>query len=117
VGAKRLLILNSYSSYLTAEFNLFCKENAIIYLYMPPHSSHLLQPLDVGVFRPLKQAYRKLVERIIMAGNNHVNKQDFLSLYPTARERVFTQENIYRGFAGANLKPLNPERVLKKITF
>jgi hypothetical protein len=117
VGAKRLLILDGHSSHLTAEFDLFCKENAIVCLCMPPHSSHLLQPLDVGVFGPLKRAYGKLVERMMVAGNNHIDKQDFLSLYPTARERVFTQENIYGGFAGAGLKPLNQERVLEKITF
>jgi len=53
----------------------------------------------------------------MVARNNHIDKQDFLSLYPTARERVFTRENIYGGFAGAGLKPLDKERVLAKITF
>ena len=56
---------------------------------MPLHTSHLLQPLDVGVFSPLKRAYRKLVKGIMVAGNNHINKEDFLHLYPSARERVF----------------------------
>jgi hypothetical protein len=116
-GAKRLLILDGHSSHLTAEFDLFCKENAIICLCMPPHSSHLLQPLDVGLFGPLKRAYGKLVEQMMVAGNNHIDKQDFLSLYPTARKAVFTQDNIYGGFAGAGLKPLDIERVLAKITF
>ncbi|KAG2001681.1 hypothetical protein GB937_010024 [Aspergillus fischeri] len=41
-GAKRLLILDSHSSHQTAEFDAFCKENAIICLCMPPHTSHLL---------------------------------------------------------------------------
>ena len=116
-GAKRLLILNGYSSYLTADFDTFCKENTIIYLYIPPYSSHLLQPLDIGVFGPLKRAYGKLIEGIMIAGNNYINKEDFLSLYPTAREKVFTRENIYSGFAGVGLKLLNKERVLAKITF
>lgn len=49
-GAKRLLILDGHSSHQTAEFDDFCKENAIICLRMPPHTSHLLQPLDVGFF-------------------------------------------------------------------
>jgi hypothetical protein len=117
IGAKRLLILDGHSSHLSANFDLFCKDNAIIPLCMPPHSSHLLQPLDVGLFGPLKRAYGKLVEKMMVAGNNHIDKQDFLSLYPTARKMVFTQSNIYGGFAGAGLKPLNPERVLEKITF
>lgn len=84
---------------------------------MPPHTSHLLQPLDVGIFGPLKRAYGKLIEDMMMGRNNHIDKTDFLSLYPTARKRVFTTENIYSGFAGSGLKPLDKERVLAKITF
>jgi DDE superfamily endonuclease/Tc5 transposase-like DNA-binding protein/Psq-like protein len=116
-GAKRLLILDGHSSHLTADFDIFCKENAIICLCMPPHTSHLLQPLDVGVFGPLKRAYGKLLEGIMTAGNNHIDKEDFLSLYPPAREKVFNARNIYSGFAGTGLKPIDADRVLAKITF
>ena len=84
---------------------------------MPAHASHLLQPLDVGVFGPLKRAYGKLLEGRMIAGNNHIDKEDFLSLYPDARAQVFTSTNICSGFAGAGLKPLNQERVLSKLTF
>jgi hypothetical protein len=84
---------------------------------MPAHASQLLQPLDVGVFGPLKHAYGKLLEGRMEAGNNYINKKDFLSLYLDARKKAFTTENIYKGFAGAGLKPLNRERVLSKITF
>jgi hypothetical protein len=88
-GAKRLLILDGHSSHLTPEFDTFCEENAIICLCMPPYTSHLLQPLDVGVFSPLKRAYGKLVEGMMVAGNNHIDKEDFLHLYPPAREMIF----------------------------
>ena len=116
-GAKRLLILDGHSSHESADFDTFCKENAIICLCMPPHTSHLLQPLDVGVFGPLKRAYGKLTEGMMAAGNNHIDKEDFLHLYPSAREKVFNQKNICSGFAGAGLKPLDKDRVLEKITF
>ena len=116
-GAKWLLILDGHSSHLTAEFDTFCKENAIICLCMPAHASHLLQPLEVGVFGPLKRAYGKLLEGRMKAGHNHIDKEDFLSLYPEAREKVFTSANIGQGFAGAGLKPFNKEQVLAKITF
>jgi hypothetical protein len=55
---------------------------------MPPHTSHLLQPLDVGVFGLLKHLYGKLVEGMMVAGNNYINKEDFLYLYPPACEAV-----------------------------
>jgi hypothetical protein len=116
-GAKRLLILDNHSSHLTTEFDDFCKQNAIICLYMPAHASQLLQPLDAGVFSPLKRAYGKLLEQRMIAGNNHIDKEDFLSLYPKARAKAFTLANICNGFAGAGLKPFNQERVLSKLTF
>ena len=34
---------------------------------MPPHMSHLLQPLDVGCFSPLKAAYRQQVQEFATA--------------------------------------------------
>jgi hypothetical protein len=57
VGPYRLLILDGPESHLSADFAIYCEENNIITLCMPPHSSHSLQPLDVGCFKPSKKAY------------------------------------------------------------
>ncbi|KAH7464397.1 hypothetical protein FOMA001_g17659 [Fusarium oxysporum f. sp. matthiolae] len=56
----RLLILDGHESHHSVEFEEYCKENKIITLCMPAHASHLLQPLDVGCFGPLK---RHMVEK------------------------------------------------------
>ena len=56
-GIYRMLILNGHESHYSTDFELYCQQHNIITLYMPAHSSHLLQPLDVGCFGPLKQAY------------------------------------------------------------
>ena len=53
-GAYRLLILDGHESHATVGFDRFCMKKKIIPLYMPPHSSHFLQPLDVSCFAPLK---------------------------------------------------------------
>jgi hypothetical protein len=42
VGTYRLLILNGYESYHSADFKAYYKEKKIIPLYMPPYSSYLL---------------------------------------------------------------------------
>ena len=72
VGARRLLVLDGHGSHHSLEFQELCKENNIYTLCMPPHSSHLLQPLDVGCFSPLKRAYSREVESLI---RRLVNKQ------------------------------------------
>ena len=52
----RLLICDGHDSHISAEFIRHCIANHIVLLLLPPHCSHLMQPLDVGVFFPLKQA-------------------------------------------------------------
>jgi hypothetical protein len=59
IGSKRLLVLDNHGSHTTPEFRSFCEDNGIILLWMPLHPSHLLQPLDVGCFGPLKTAFSK----------------------------------------------------------
>lgn len=79
---------------------------------MPPHSSHLLQPLDVGCFSVLKRSYGRLVEEKMGLGINHIDKQEFLSLYQQARLEALSKSNIQGGFSGTGLFPYNPNRVL-----
>ena len=58
-GLYRMLVIDGHESHMSAKFDTFCKDHKIITISLPPHSSHLLQPLDVGCFNPLKTAYGK----------------------------------------------------------
>ena len=53
---RRLLILDGHSSHITAKFIAYCMDNKIDLLVLPPHTSHVLQPLDISIFQPLKRA-------------------------------------------------------------
>ena len=79
-----LLILNGHESHEIPEFDHFCTEHLIIVLCMSPHSSHLLQSLDIDYFAPLKRLYRKQVEANIQLEINYINKLKFLALYNIA---------------------------------
>ena len=59
VSTYRLLVINGYKSYNSLKFQQYCKDNRIITVCMPAYLSHLLQPLNVGCFAPLKKAYRR----------------------------------------------------------
>ncbi|EFQ84978.1 hypothetical protein PTT_20237 [Pyrenophora teres f. teres 0-1] len=93
-GVYRLLILDGHGSHATPEFDQYCTENKIITLCMPPHTSHLLQPLDVSCFSPLKRAYSHRIQELARQGVYHIDKIDFLQTYTQIRSTVFTQQNI-----------------------
>jgi hypothetical protein len=115
-GVYRLLILDGHSSHATPEFDQYCTENKIITLCMPAHTSHLLQPLDVGCFSPLKRAYGHEIQELARQGVYHIDKIDFLTAYTRIRPAVLTQQNIQAGFQATGLIPPCPERVLSSLT-
>lgn len=46
-----LLVLDGHGSHITINVIEFAKSNGIHLLCLPSHTSHILQPLDVGVFK------------------------------------------------------------------
>ncbi|KFY96253.1 hypothetical protein V500_02535 [Pseudogymnoascus sp. VKM F-4518 (FW-2643)] len=76
--------------------------------------THWFEPCDVGVFAPLKAAYRDEAERLYRV-TNAIGKEHFTSLYSPARDKAFTKRNITAAWAASGLFPLNPDRVLKTI--
>ncbi len=82
---------------------------------MPSHSSHILQPLDVGCFAPLKQAYGRQIEDLMRCQITHVTKIEFLLSLKQAFNTAINPTNIQGGFASAGLLLHNPRRVLEKL--
>jgi hypothetical protein len=93
VGVYRLLILDGHESYLNQDFKDYCLENKILTLCMPPYSSHILQPLDVVCFSPLKRKYSQWVRDLARRRVFYINKEGFLLAFKDAFFDVFTKAN------------------------
>ena len=115
IGQYRLLILDGHESHISAQFQQYCKKHNIITLCMPPHSSHLLQPLDVGCFGPLKAAYNRQIENLMRLRINHITKLEFLPAFKEAFNIAFTKQNIKSGFRATGLVPYSPDNVLSHL--
>ena len=115
LGVYRLLVLDGHVSHHSDEFEEYCKEHNIVTLCMPPHSSHLLQPLDVGCFSPLKKAYGQQIEHLMRQQCTHITKEDFIPAFRAAFQVSLTESNIKGGFRGAGLVPFDPERVISTL--
>jgi hypothetical protein len=114
-GAYRLLILDGHGSHISAEFEAYCKFHNIVTINLPPHSSHLLQPLDVECFSVLKHYYSQELEIFIKAYITHITKAEFLIAFQKAYAKTMTKNNIKAGFRGAGLVPLDSQVVISTL--
>ena len=110
-GKPRLLLCDGHDSHVTSEFVSYCIQHNIFLHLLIPHSSHLLQPLDVGVFGPLKKAISKHLDRLLRVGVHRLEKVEWVEAYVEAREGTLTEDNIRGGWRGAGLVPLNRVRI------
>lgn len=113
-GDYRILCIDGHASHLTTQAIQYCVSRKIILLCLPAHTTHLLQPLDVGVFAPLATAYKNHVHRVTRLGASYsIDKVDFLELYQQARHDAITPVIIQKAWQKAGLLPFHPELILE----
>lgn len=112
-GALRLLIIDGHGSHHTKQFIEYCDNHGIIAFGMPPHMTHLLQPLDVVVFQPLKHYHAQALDILVRDGLTNITKIEFLGLIEGIRERAFKEATILSAFRKTGIWPWDPEQVLQ----
>ena len=114
-GKRRALVFDGHGSHVQPEVLRFCIDNNISILLMPPHSSHLCQPLDVGVFSPLKTYMSEELDKIMRYGVSSIKKFEWADAYRCARRQAMTVSNIKSAFRTAGLHPFNRRKVLVRM--
>ncbi|KAK2666831.1 hypothetical protein RAB80_017252 [Fusarium oxysporum f. sp. vasinfectum] len=112
----RLLVLDQHKSHITAELMKKAWLNKIWLSWLPSHSSHITQPLDVAVFGPLKRYYRQLTRfwASYEATSPH-QQQLFLQAYEEASQKALTRRNIISGFSATGLFPIDIQKALQSL--
>ncbi len=93
-----MVVFDGYKSHLSVQFEQFYKEKCIIIFYLFIHSSHLIQPLDVGCFNVLKQSYGRSFKDFIKIYINYIIKTEFFIVFKVIYFNIITPENIKVGF-------------------
>ena len=93
---RRLLIVDGHSSHVNMKFIRTCDRLKILLMILPPHSTHRLQPLDVGLFSPLTTYYSQQINKLLMEsqGLMRLTKRDFWLLFYKAWKQAFTVKNV-----------------------
>ena len=108
----QLLIMDGHSSHVNIEFIEFCWLQKIVPICLPPHLTHLLQPLDLVIFSVLKHLYSSKVDEFVAWGITGINRDYFLRILGEIRPQVYTLELIKSTFETAGLFPFNPNWAL-----
>lgn len=89
--------------------------NNIICISLPPHSSHITQPLDKAVYGPLKSAFGKELDTWNRENpTSTLSRKEFVAVFSKAWDVALSRENIGSAFQATGLHPFDPSVVLQK---
>ncbi|UKZ89691.1 uncharacterized protein TrAFT101_012021 [Trichoderma asperellum] len=112
----RLLVIDGFVEHTGLDFMEYCIKFDIIVAVFPSYSTHILQPLDVGVFHPLKLAHKKILRQKLLFQDNVVFTQtDFLTAFRAMYDEGFTRSNIISGFKETGIFPPNAQPSVMRV--
>ena len=106
-----LLIQDGHSSHASIELIECARANYIHVLCLPAHTTHILQPLDVGVFKSFKAAFSKACRNYTLKHPGCITTDVIAALVGESMPVAFTPLNILSGFKKWGIQPLNPREV------
>ncbi|XP_031698045.1 jerky protein homolog-like, partial [Anarrhichthys ocellatus] len=94
-----LLIMDGHQSHLDPELvRAAQREGGVILLCLPPHTSHILQPLDVSFFGPLKADFSGVTGDLLAVSHSFlVSKKEFSRLLRDSYQRVKDRRLVVAG--------------------
>lgn len=109
-----ILFIDGHRSHMTLPLSQFCEQNGIILYALPPNTTHILQPADVSVFKPMKQEWKKTVKDWQSRPENVnqvITKINFCKVFQETLQNTRMENHITKGFRKCGLYPLNPDCV------
>lgn len=103
-----LLIIDNHETHCSLETIVYAKENGIVLLTFPPHFSHRLQPLDVGVLGPFKAKFKVACnDWMLNHSGRTITIHNIAEIVGIAYATSFTINNIKEAFKKPGIWPVN----------
>ena len=107
-----ILFMDSHASHINMDVITLAKENQIYLFTFPAHTSHLLQPLDVGVYKPLKTNWATSLNEFMRDNpGDKPNRTTFHTILNPAYIKSFSTKNIQQAFKKSGIYPLNKNAI------
>jgi hypothetical protein len=106
-GKPILLIYDGHRSHEKYELLHLAKEHNIILFSLPPHTTHMLQPLDVGVFGPFACGWTERCNDYMEEYLEEIPRDQFVKHYMEVRQNTFKVTTIRAAFWKSGVWPIN----------
>lgn len=108
-----LLLLDGHSSHYCPEFIREACECGVIVFCLPPHTTHISQPLDVSCFHSLKVHWDYACDYYMSSNSGKVvTIYQFSQLFALAWKQAMTPQNIIAGFRATGVFPVNRNAIV-----
>jgi hypothetical protein len=109
--------VDNHNSHINIRFIDYYDRNHIFLTILSPHSTHRLQFLDIGLFKPLAEYYNQEIDRFLTNFQNFISisKRHFWNFFYKTYTRTFTQQNIRVDWAATEIYSLNSKYMLVRI--
>lgn len=108
-----MLLLDGHKSHVSIDFLWEYKQNNVHAVFLPAHSSHVLQLLDLSCFSSLKTWYQQQITVLASLDDaTPVKKRFFVKYYNLTCQQDLTEHVIRSGWKAAGLVPWNPNIAL-----
>jgi hypothetical protein len=114
---KKLLISDNLSFHLSMAIINACKVNNIAFVCLPLHSTIKLQPLDVGVFGPIKKVWREVLTNYKLKNPKEatIPNTDFTCLLNSVLTKADPGRHLPAAFLKCDLHPVSKEKAMERI--
>jgi hypothetical protein len=103
-----LIIFDGHASHVGLDVISLARDADVSLLRLPAHTSHVLQPLDISCFGPLKTKWNKsLIKEQRQNGHKTLSKSQFVDLVCNVWEQSLTKENVQSGFNSRGIFPVD----------
>jgi hypothetical protein len=111
----KVIILDSHTSHTTPELRLKAATCNIHLYSLPSHLTHVLQPLDVGIFQPYKHWHQEAVHTAIRNLDLSYTISSFIRDLPLIRANTFKELTITHAFTNSGIWPIDVMQALKQL--
>ena len=108
-----LIYLDGHSSHMDIPLVSFCRQKQIELIILFPNATHIIQPLDISVFHPFKEKWKKTAPK--WKADNNITRltKEYFAIVLKETLDSFTEEKkcVQSGFRASGLMPFNPNAV------